>query len=161
MRYLVERHGRLVSREELMQAVWGDVAVTDDSITKCIADIRKALADDSQEIIRTAPRRGFLFQAEVRIDQPLAPQTPSSYPERRFPGRRAMLVAGLIVLGTLAALVSLQWRGHLFGRRPAFEAIAVLPFESLSNGADQQYLADGMTEALITDLGQASPLRVI
>ena len=161
MRYLVERHGRLVSREELMQAVWGDVAVTDDSITKCIADIRKALADDSQEIVRTAPRRGFLFQAEVRIDQQSAPQPPSSYPERRFPGRRAMLVAGLIVLGTLAALVSLQSRGHLFGRRPAFEAIAVLPFESLSNGADQQYLADGMTEALITDLGQASPLRVI
>jgi TolB-like protein/Flp pilus assembly protein TadD len=161
MRYLVERHGRLVSREELMQAVWGDVAVTDDSITKCIADIRRALADDSQEIIRTAPRRGFLFQAEVRIDQQPAPQTSIIYPERRFPGKRAILVAGLIALGTLTTLVSLQWRGRLFGRRPAFEAIAVLPFESLSSGADQQYLADGMTEALITDLGQASPLRVI
>jgi TolB-like protein/Tfp pilus assembly protein PilF len=72
-----------------------------------------------------------------------------------------MVVASLVVFGLLAGLVSLQWRGHLFGRRQAFEAIAVLPFESLSHGEDQQYLADGMTEALITNLGQASPLRVI
>src|SRR6266404_2081555 len=79
LRYLVEHHGRLVTREEALQAVWGDVAVTDESVTKCIADIRKALVDDSQEIVRTVPRRGFLFQAEVRIDQPLvAPQAASS-----------------------------------------------------------------------------------
>jgi TolB-like protein/DNA-binding winged helix-turn-helix (wHTH) protein len=159
LRYLVERPGRLVTREELMQAVWGDVAVTDESITKCIADIRRALADDSQEIIRTVTRRGFLFQAEVRpVHPPLAaPQTPGSRPVHT----RGMTFAGMVVFGLVAGLASLQWRGHLFGRRPVFEAIAVLPFESLSNGADQQYMADGMTEALITNLGQVSPLRVI
>src|SRR5262249_15410769 len=70
LRYLVERHGRLVTREELMQAVWGEVAVTEESLTKCIADIRKALADDSQEIIRTVTRRGFLFQAAVSTVHP-------------------------------------------------------------------------------------------
>lgn len=60
-RYLIEHHGRLVTREELLQALWGDVAVTDDgSITKCIAEIRKALADGSQEIIRTVIKQGFL-----------------------------------------------------------------------------------------------------
>src|SRR5438270_13801286 len=68
--YLVSRPGRLVTREELLQAVWGDIAVTDESITKCIADVRKALADDSQEIVRTVTRRGFVFQAEVRCVDP-------------------------------------------------------------------------------------------
>ena len=87
LRYLIERHGRLVTREELMQAAWGDVAVTDESISKCIADIRKALGDDSQQIVRTVTRRGFLFQAEVRIEQPShgLPQTSSFYPKRRVP----------------------------------------------------------------------------
>src|SRR5581483_6397645 len=161
--YLVSRPGRLVTREELLRAVWGDVAVTDESITKCIADIRKALADDSQEIVRTVTRRGFLFQAVVRCADPLpeASLSPTFSREPLFSARRVMPIVGLAVLGLVAVVVSTQWRGPLFGPKPAFEAIAVLPFESLSTGPDQQYVADGMTETLITDLGQASPLRVI
>lgn len=173
LQYLVERHGRLVTREELLQTVWGDVAVTDESITKCIADIRKALADDSHEIIRTVSRRGFLFQPEVRlVDRCAVPDegemlprreavSPSFSWARRFAGRPAMLFAGMVVFGLLTGLVALRWHGDPSGRRPTFEAIAVLPFESLSSGTDQQYLADGMTDALITYLGQVSPLRVI
>jgi DNA-binding winged helix-turn-helix (wHTH) protein len=49
LRYLAERSGRLVTREELLRATWPDVIVTDESLTKCIADIRKALNDDSQQ----------------------------------------------------------------------------------------------------------------
>lgn len=163
MQYLIEHHGRLVTREELMRAVWEDVAVTDESLTKCIADIRKALVDHSQEIIRTVTRRGFLFQAEVRRIEPpqAAPQLLRFYAGHSFLGGRVMLLAGLVIFAFLLAVVWFQWRGRAFSRSPAFEAIAVLPLESLSDGADEQYLADGMTEALITDLGQASPLRVI
>jgi TolB-like protein/DNA-binding winged helix-turn-helix (wHTH) protein len=157
LRVLVEHHGRLVTREELMQSVWGDIAVTDESITKCVGDIRKALADNSQEILRTVPRRGFVFEPEVRaIDTP-----PSRDHQAAASWRQAVRLTGLAVVGLAAILVSIRWRGDLFGRRPVFEAIAVLPFESLTNADDQQYLADGMTEALITNLGQASPLRVI
>jgi len=173
LRYLVEHHGRLVTREELLRAVWGDVAVTDESVTKCIADIRKALADDSQEIIRTVTRRGFLFQPEVRLvprarvvdelENSLQQESESGrlIGKRPFPRGLKMLVAGTVALGLVAAFARLQWRGNLFDRGSAFDAIAVLPFESLSNNADQQYLADGMTDALITYLGQESPLRVI
>ena len=63
--YLVERHGRLVSREDLLRAVWPDVAVTDEGVTKCIADIRKAVEDDAQQLIRTVARRGYVFTASV------------------------------------------------------------------------------------------------
>jgi adenylate cyclase len=157
LRVLVEHHGRLVTREEIMQSVWGDIAVTDESITKCVTDIRKALADNSQEILRTVPRRGFLFEAEVRA----VDTRPSRDHKASASRRRAVLLTGLAVVGLAAVLISIRWPGDMFGRRPVFEAIAVLPFESLTNGDDQQNLAEGMTEALITDLGQASPLRVI
>jgi TolB-like protein/DNA-binding winged helix-turn-helix (wHTH) protein len=161
--YLVNRAGRLVTREELLEALWGNVAVTDESVTKCIADIRRALSDDSQEIVRTVPRRGFLFQPEVRPADALP--TASHFPEfarARLSHRRPLiLLASLAAFGLAALLGSTRWREFLFGPRPAFEAIAVLPFESLSTGPNQQYVADGMTEALITNLGQASPLRVI
>jgi DNA-binding winged helix-turn-helix (wHTH) protein len=63
--YMIEHHGRLVTREELLRAVWDDVVVTDESVTKCITEIRKALSDESQEIIRTVHKRGFVFQADV------------------------------------------------------------------------------------------------
>jgi DNA-binding winged helix-turn-helix (wHTH) protein/Tol biopolymer transport system component len=63
--YLVERHGRLVSREELMRAVWPDVAVTDEAVTKCIVDIRRAVGDGAQRLIRTVVRRGYMFTAPI------------------------------------------------------------------------------------------------
>jgi DNA-binding winged helix-turn-helix (wHTH) protein len=65
LRYLVERGGSLVTREELLDSIWRDVVVTDESITKCIADIRKALNDDAQQVIRTVARRGYVFVPPV------------------------------------------------------------------------------------------------
>ena len=124
MRYLTEHHGRLVTREELLQAVWSDVAVTDESITKCIAEIRKALADESQEIIRTVTKRGFLIQAEVRLLEtaPKAAQVPSFGPW--LPSRRMMLVAGVGGLGVATAMVSVAWLVPRSGREHHFDAIA-------------------------------------
>ena len=63
--YLVERHGRLVSSEELMSAVWPGLAVTDEAVTKCIGDIRRAVRDDAQQLVRTVARRGYIFTAAI------------------------------------------------------------------------------------------------
>jgi DNA-binding winged helix-turn-helix (wHTH) protein/pimeloyl-ACP methyl ester carboxylesterase len=65
LRYLAEHDGRVVSKEELIRAAWPDVFVTDDSLVQCIKDIRDALSDRAQRIIKTVPRRGYLFAAEV------------------------------------------------------------------------------------------------
>jgi DNA-binding winged helix-turn-helix (wHTH) protein len=65
LRYLAEHAGRVVSKEELIQAIWPSVSVTDDSLVQCIRDVRKALSDTPHRIIRTVPRRGYLFAAEV------------------------------------------------------------------------------------------------
>ena len=65
LRYLAEHAGRLVSKEELIKASWPDTFVTDDSLVQCIKDIREALADGDHQIIKTVPRRGYLFAAEL------------------------------------------------------------------------------------------------
>jgi pimeloyl-ACP methyl ester carboxylesterase/DNA-binding winged helix-turn-helix (wHTH) protein len=72
LRYLAEHAGRLVSKEELIQAIWPSVSVTDDSLVQCISDVRKALSDTPHRIIRTVQRRGYLFAAEVS-EEILAP----------------------------------------------------------------------------------------
>lgn len=66
LRYLVENNGRLVAKAELIQAVWSDSFVTDDSLVQCMVELRRALGDDAQQLIRTVPRRGYTFIADVR-----------------------------------------------------------------------------------------------
>jgi DNA-binding winged helix-turn-helix (wHTH) protein/pimeloyl-ACP methyl ester carboxylesterase len=65
LRYLVEHPGRLVGKDELIEAVWPGVSVTDDSLVQCVRDVRRALGDQSHWIVRTVSRRGYLFAAEV------------------------------------------------------------------------------------------------
>lgn len=62
---LVENAGRLLDRDTIMAAVWPDVIVTDDSITQCVKELRRALGDDAQRLIRTVPKRGYILDAEV------------------------------------------------------------------------------------------------
>lgn len=115
LRYLVENANRLISKEEMLNTVWSDVFVTDDSLTQCVHEIRNALRDRDQRIIKTVPRRGYLFAATV------------SGPEGSSTGYEAP--------GSLPRL-----------------SIAVLPFANLSNDSDHEYLADGLTDSLTTDL---------
>ncbi len=65
LKYLTENQGRLVSKDEIIEAVWQETAVTDDSLVQCLKDIRRALGDDRQTIIKTVPRRGYIFESEV------------------------------------------------------------------------------------------------
>src|SRR5918993_2517887 len=65
LRYLVQHPGRLIDRDEIMRAVWPGVFVTEDSITQCVKEVRRALDDAEQRLLRTLPRRGYLWAAEV------------------------------------------------------------------------------------------------
>ena len=65
LKYLVEHPSRLIPKEELMQAVWPDAFVTDDSLVQCTVELRRALDDREQLLVKTVPRRGYLFAAEV------------------------------------------------------------------------------------------------
>jgi TolB-like protein len=65
LRYLVEHAGRVVTKEEVLNAVWPNVTVTDESLTRCISEVRRALGDDSQGIIKTVSKRGYLFDLPI------------------------------------------------------------------------------------------------
>src|SRR5271154_157099 len=69
----VENAGRLLDRDSINRAIWSDVAVTDDSMTQCVRDIRRAIGDDAQRILKTVPRRGYLFDVVIAHDPPTAP----------------------------------------------------------------------------------------
>jgi len=82
LKYLVENPGRLIGKQELIQAVWPDSFVTDDSLVQVTLELRRALQDRSQLLLRTVPRRGYLFAASVTQVQvgPEAEETASPLP---------------------------------------------------------------------------------
>ena len=65
LKFLVENGGRLITKDEIIEIIWQGMAVTDDSLVQCLKDIRRALDDKAQEIIKTVPRRGYIFEKEV------------------------------------------------------------------------------------------------
>jgi DNA-binding winged helix-turn-helix (wHTH) protein len=65
LKYLVDHPGRLIGKQELMQAVWPDAFVTDDSLLQCTLELHRALDDHSQRWLKTVPRRGYLFRPAV------------------------------------------------------------------------------------------------
>src|SRR5215472_4927871 len=78
LKYMLEHAGRLVGKQELMQALWPDSAVTDDSLVQCMIELRRALGDRKQQLLQTVTRRGYIFRAEVVQDQ--------VQPDDPFPG---------------------------------------------------------------------------
>ena len=87
LKYLVENPGRLIGKQELIQAVWPDAFVTDDSVVQCTLELRRALDDRTQQLLKTVPRRGYLFDAQViklplTSGQPGLPDAPIAREER-------------------------------------------------------------------------------
>ena len=181
---LLERSGEIVTREELQKKLWpADTFVDfDHGLNKVINKIREALSDSAENprFVETVARRGYRFLAAVKpaeaapVRNPdLATQPPATRETGDRPGlpgepanpkhlspALAWKALGLAVL-LLAAPVA-AWKLH-FRNSPSavMRSLAVLPLESLSSDASQDYFADGMTDELISNLGQISALRVI
>ncbi len=80
LKYLVEHSGRLIGKEELMQALWPDAFVTDDSLVQCTLELRRALGDRDQELLKTVPRRGYVFSTSVTQHQTRLEHLPPAGP---------------------------------------------------------------------------------
>ena len=76
--FLVERHGHLVAKDDLARAIWPDTYVSDDSLNRCITEIRKALVDTRHQLVKTVPRRGYIFDASPESRDALPP-----FPKRK------------------------------------------------------------------------------
>lgn len=164
---LLANPGRLVSRETFASALWPDTIVEDGNLTSTIWMVRRALGEHDAWI-QTVPKRGYRFVGHVSgphaaiASGPTEP-APAAWVEAGRPAeaarwrwRRALGIS-LTAAGLWLAVV-----GLLSGGRPSspIRAVAVLPFRSVSAAADQAYFADGMTDAIITDLASIAALRV-
>jgi DNA-binding winged helix-turn-helix (wHTH) protein len=99
--YLVEHHGRLVPKSALIEAIWPDTAVGDNSLAQCLFDIRRAIGDESQQLIKTVTRRGYIFTPPVTTPIVVFPHDPGPIPV----GPKARLMRdGIIAALALAAI---------------------------------------------------------
>jgi TolB-like protein/DNA-binding winged helix-turn-helix (wHTH) protein/Tfp pilus assembly protein PilF len=157
---LIEKNGQVLSKEELFKAVWPDSFVEESNLTSNISILRKQLGTrpEGGDYIETIPKRGYRFVAsvtQVTDSKAAAKQLKPGIPLRLILG--AIGAASLILL-----IVVLKSRGALpgFGLPVPMKRLAVLPLTNLSGDPEQEYFADGITEALTADLAQIGSLDV-
>lgn len=181
---LAQRPGELVDREEIRQRLWAEDTFVefDDSVNHAIRKVREALGDSATRprFVETVPRQGYRFIAPVRPlkgqaepDAVRWPEGPLACPgvaavEAKMPSLQkfvnrlcrmpwiAWLVGTTLVLGATALYLE-----RIRPTVPQINSLAVLPLENLSGDPAQEYFSDGVTEAIITDLGQIKGIRVI
>src|SRR6202045_1804687 len=181
--FLVRNPNRLVTKEELLQAVWGDTFVEEGNLTQYIYYLRKALGDNSEDarLIVTIARKGYQFTGDVTVTEAAdivrkpAVQIPATgnsrvdaQPSLKYPIEEEIPKAaahwwkpGVVGASTVLLVVVCfaSWR-HFGGMTPPRSQkimLAVLPFENLTGDPSKEYLADGLTEETISQLGQLNP----
>ena len=171
---LVKNPGKLLYREALMEMIWPDAVVEDANLTVAISQLRKALNQngDATEFIQTIPRVGYRFVADLReVDAetsvpPVDPERPATKkiavaapkPLSALPKRTLAFAAAGILL-TLSALIVANNLGR--HTSPTITSVAVLPLHNLTGNANDDYLAEGLTEGLISSLSHIEGLKVI
>jgi TolB-like protein/DNA-binding winged helix-turn-helix (wHTH) protein len=169
----VRKKGELVTREEIIDKLWGkDVFVdVDRGINSAVRKIRTVLGDDPAEphYLETVVGKGYRFVGDVEIVGLAADQTgeetqtlpaPLVAPAKRL--GRLLVVAVCLMAGTAAAVWGwLRWRQRAEAASAPIRSIVVLPLANLSGDPAQEYFADGMTDELTTDLAKIGALRVI
>ncbi len=175
---LLQHPGEIVTREELQHQLWPANTFVDFDLglNSAVKRLREALCDsaDHPRFVETVPRHGYRFIAAIENGSPAgSPDVAATAPAAGRPpagtaplsflrGRYALAAAAAMLLGALA----LGWSGlraPRAGEEPhqPIRSLVVLPLENLSGDPSQEYFADGMTEALTTDLGKIASLRII
>src|SRR4051812_1233748 len=147
LKYLVENDRRLISKNELIGAIWIGASVTDDSLVQCLKEIRHALGDDKQQIIRTVHGRGYIFDQEV-TDGPSCRTIISDSEGVR------VVIEDLVADGTTSMLLAAKRPGS-DSESPAgataarsFIRLMVLPFRMLRPDPDVDFLAFSIPDSV-------------
>jgi TolB-like protein/DNA-binding winged helix-turn-helix (wHTH) protein/Flp pilus assembly protein TadD len=178
---LVENHGHVLEKAELLRRIWPNTFVEEATLAQNIFTLRKVLNDSSQDqkydqqYIETVTKRGYRFVAPVRLlngeartEAEERAQTGSLVPagSRRKQTRVGRLQTVIIAASILALCLTAGWyvvRPHPGARatEPAGKImLAVLPFQNLTGDLQQDFLSDGFTEEMITQLGRMHPERL-
>jgi TolB-like protein/DNA-binding winged helix-turn-helix (wHTH) protein len=154
---LLEQPGELVPREDLRNRLWPAETFVDfdHGLNNAVKRLRDVLGDsaDLPRFVETLPRRGYRFIGKVDCTEPNAPVRIPKQASRQY--RRVMIFlgsGGLVAALLVFFFLILRWRGSPHLAHPMM--LAVLPFQNLSGDASQDYFSDGLTEELITQLGE-------
>ncbi|MEJ8816152.1 winged helix-turn-helix domain-containing protein [Variovorax ureilyticus] len=171
LRHLVAHPARLVSRDELLGAVWPDVVVTEDSVTQCVGDLRSAMGDRAQALLKTVPKRGYILDAPVsrraQITQPVEPEPRAG--ARSAPGQparsgRSWFVAVALVIAALSVGLAASWWPaqpvHVDSGVAARRTVAILPFTDLSEPPSPAF-SEAVAEDLIASVSKLSNTLVL
>jgi TolB-like protein/DNA-binding winged helix-turn-helix (wHTH) protein/tetratricopeptide (TPR) repeat protein len=165
--YLIANRDRLVTRQELMDTVWGDTVISESALTKAVARLRKALDDDSAtpHYLETVRSQGYRFIAAVEeIERPNHHGLPSADTGQRTV-RRGLFAGAAAVVLVIVMLVPLavHWMSDApkdASQSDMIRSLAVLPLNNLTGDSSQDYYVDGLQDILITELSQVPGLRV-
>jgi TolB-like protein/DNA-binding winged helix-turn-helix (wHTH) protein/tetratricopeptide (TPR) repeat protein len=165
--YLIANRDRLVTRQELMDTVWGDTVISESALTKAVARLRKALDDDSAtpHYLETVRSQGYRFIAAVEeIERPNHHGLPSADTGQRTV-RRGLFAGAAAVVLVIVMLVPLavHWMSGApknASQSDMIRSLAVLPLNNLTGDSSQDYYVDGLQDILITELSQVPGLRV-
>lgn len=165
---LVEAQGRVVSKDELLQKVWPDTFVEEATLAQNIFTLRKLLQDGGERAvyIETVSKRGYRFAAAIRIQEAPEATNPGSVSGVTAQARARVLPRWIVpvMASVLIAIALVFWFGHSRSSRTPSTSprimLAVLPVKNLTGNGGQEYLADGLTEEVIADLGSLNPLQL-
>jgi TolB-like protein/Tfp pilus assembly protein PilF len=170
--YLTSQPGRLLTKDELIEAVWPEVTVTDDSLVQCISELRAALGDGDQRLIKTVPRRGYLLDAiPLGASPALDPvgMNANRGPLQGASPRSALRRRPLPWLVAVAALAAVAFAGTLWfvlahrgstGALVSKNAITILPLAG-SGGDNAADLAEAVTDDLTIEVARLPDTVVI
>jgi DNA-binding winged helix-turn-helix (wHTH) protein/TolB-like protein len=175
LQLLVENAGMLVERPVIREHLWPGQIVEDGTLTRVIADLRKALGElgDERRYIETVPKFGYRFTAKVEAVEQLQPALPVSEslppPQLVAPPEVRVVVAGstrrwTFAIGALLCLVVLGFgiqRARTHTRLPAVPSLLILPFEVIGRGLDAEMLGLGLQDSLTMELSGLKGLAVI
>jgi TolB-like protein/DNA-binding winged helix-turn-helix (wHTH) protein len=170
LRHLATNAGRVVTKDELLEVNWPGVTVTEDSLTQCISEIRRALGDAGRDLVRTVPRRGYMIVLPER--SPTQAETPVVANLPKAAGYRHPRV---VIPALFGAAILILWSSWTLAKQVGAPSaalpvpvtvsrgptVAVLPFENSTGDATQDPLAEGLTQGMISALGRFSELRVL
>lgn len=162
--FLAENSGDVVSKEQLLGNVWGDTFVSEQVVKVTISELRKAMGDDIRkpQFINTVPKKGYQLIAPVTFNSDLSTALPTQKTNRSFSTRGKLIIfaTAILLLAIIVGWATLN-RNRAASINRRINSIAVLPFENLSADKEEDFFADGMTDAVISDLARMDALKVI
>ena len=158
---LVERHGQVVTKDELIRMVWPDTFVEENNLAQNISLLRRVLGESGgAQFIETVPKRGYRCVGPVVQQAATDPAVAVSATEPALQTRRSSLTWVFVAAGVAAAILAfvVVWRS--MGSAPQVQSIAVMPFDEVGLDQAHQYSGDGIADELTTQLGRESGLKV-